>query len=163
MNGFESVSSISGPAFASLTANCGRQSMTMVSSRSAALIYSDIGRQICFGITAALFVLIAIRAMVAPRKMAAGIGYKISTPNGYSELFAVYVGIWLATAGLALLALVRVKEALLGDLLALFVLAQPAGRFLALLKWGPPQGTLYATFVVEAVGGVALLLVRPAA
>lgn len=127
------------------------------------MIHSDIGRQICFGITAALFVLVAIRAMVAPRKMAAGLGYTINTPNGYSELFAVYVGIWLATAGLALFALLRVKEALLGDLLALLVLAQPAGRFLALLKWGPPQGTLYAMFIAEVVGGVALLLVRPSA
>jgi hypothetical protein len=127
------------------------------------LIKSDVTRQIFFGITAAVFVLIAVRALLSPEKMAAGLGYNLNAPNGYSELYAVYIGVWIATAVLALIAIYRIRDALLGDLLAIFVLAQPLGRLLALFKWGPPQGTLFVMFIVEAIGGIALLLVRPSA
>ena len=127
------------------------------------LIKSDIARQIFFGITAAVFILIAARALLAPEKMAAGLGYNLTAPNGYSELYAVYIGVWIATAVLALVAIYRIGDALLGDLVAIFVLAQPIGRLLALFKWGPPQGTLFIMFIVEAIGGIALLLVRPSA
>ncbi|CAN7159015.1 DUF4345 family protein [Acidovorax sp. LjRoot129] len=125
------------------------------------MIKSDTTRQIFFGITAAVFLAIATRAWLAPEKMAAGLGYTLRAPNGYSELFAVYIGIWVATAALALVAAYKVKDALPGDLLAMFVLAQPAGRLLALPEWGPPQGTLFVMFIIEVVGGLALLLVRP--
>ena len=127
------------------------------------MIKSDVNSQIFFGITAAGFVLIAMRALLSPEKMAAGLGYKLNAPNGYSELYAVYVGVWIATAVLALIAIYRIRDALLGDLLAIFVLAQPLGRLLALFKWGPPQGTLFVMFIVETIGGIALLLVRPSA
>lgn len=95
--------------------------------------------------------------------MATGLGYSLSAPNGFSEMYAVYVGVWGATAVLALVAILRVREALFGDLLAVFVLAQPIARLLALSKWGMPQGALFVMFIVEAIGGVALLLVRPSA
>lgn len=131
--------------------------------RAANLIKSDITRQILFGMTAAVFVLIAVRAALFPQKMASGLGYSLSAPNGYSEMYAVYVGVWGATAALALVALFRVKEALLGDLLAVFVLAQPIARLLALTQWGMPQGNLFVMFIVEVIGGVVLLLVRPSA
>lgn len=127
------------------------------------LIKSDIVRQIFFGITAAVFIFIAVRAALFPERMASGLGYTLSAPNGFSEMYAVYVGVWVATAILALVAIFRVREALFGDLLAVFVLAQPIARLLALSKWGMPQGTLFVMFIVEALGGMALLLVRPSA
>lgn len=125
------------------------------------MIKSDVARQVLFGITALIFFLIAVRALLMPEKLASGLGYTLQAPNGYSELFAVYVGVWMATAVLALVAIYRTRDALIGDLLALFVLAQPVGRLIALFQYGPPQGTLLFMFFVEAVGGIALLLVRP--
>ena len=125
------------------------------------MIESDLVRQSLLGITAAVFVLIAIKAFVYPSKLASSLGYQLSAPNGYSEMYAVYVGVWVATAILAVVSMLRVREALFGDLLAILVLSQPAARLLALFKWGSPKGNLFKMLILEAVGGVALLLVRP--
>ena len=127
------------------------------------MIKSDIVRKIFFGITAAVFILIAVRAALFPERMASGLGYTLSAPNGFSEMYAVYVGVWVATAVLALVAIFRVSDPLFGDLLAVFLLAQPIARLLALPKWGMPQGTLFVMFIVESIGGIALLLLRPSA
>ena len=115
------------------------------------------------GLTAAVFVAIALRAILAPEKMAAGLGYALSAPNGYSEFYAIYLGVWLATAALAVLSAVRIRQALLGDLVAMFVLAQPVGRVFALVSFGPPAGLLLALFALEAIGGLLILCVRPSA
>ncbi|HYE40484.1 MAG TPA: DUF4345 family protein [Ramlibacter sp.] len=127
------------------------------------MIRSDLLRRICLVLTALVFALIAGRAAIAPDRLAHGLGYTLAAPNGYSEIFAVYVGVWLATAWLAIAAARRVKDAWLGDLVALFVLSQPAARAVAALSWGLPTGTLLFMFAVEAVGGALLLLVRPTA
>lgn len=127
------------------------------------MIENDIARRVCLGVTAAVFILIALRACFKRTKLAAGLGYKLTAPNGYSEIYAVYVGVWLATAVLAVTAMYRVEDAILGDLLAGFVLAQPVGRLLASVKWGLPEGTLLKMFYVEIAGGIILLLVRPSA
>ena len=110
-----------------------------------------------------MFILIAVRAALFPERMASGLGYTLSAPNGFSEMYAVYVGVWVATAVLALVAIFRVSDPLFGDLLAVFLLAQPIARLLALPKWGMPQGTLFVMFIVESIGGIALLLLRPSA
>lgn len=127
------------------------------------MIESDSARQVCLGVTALVFALIALRAFVSPDRMAAGLGYKLTAPNGFSEIYAVYVGVWLATALLGVVALFQVQVAILGDLLAAFVLAQLLGRLLAWRKWGFPTGNLLIMFYVEIVGGIILLLVRPSA
>jgi Domain of unknown function (DUF4345) len=124
-------------------------------------IRSSIVRQICFAATSLAFILIALRASFAPDQMAADLGYTLSAPNGYSELYAIYVGVWLATAVLGIVAFLRVQDPMYGDLLAIFMLAQPLGRLLASLKWGMPQGTLLFMLFVEIIGGVLLLLIRP--
>jgi hypothetical protein len=124
-------------------------------------IRSNIARQACFAATSLVFILIAFRASFAPDQMAAGLGYALSAPNGYSELYAIYVGVWIATAVLGIVAFLRVREPMYGDLLAIFVLAQPLGRLLASLTWGMPKGTLLFMFFVEIVGGLLLLLIRP--
>lgn len=121
----------------------------------------DLSRRICLCLTALVFASITVRAFLAPERMAHGLGYTLSNQNSYSEFYAIYFGIWTATAILALLAAIRVRQALLGDLVAMFVLGQPLGRLWALLQYGPPEGTLLVLFMVELIGGLILLLVRP--
>jgi hypothetical protein len=81
--------------------------------------------------------------------------------NGYSQFYAIYVGVRLATAGLALLAARRGDQPILGDLAALFILAQPLGRFIASFAIGLPQGLLFVVSGIELLAGLALLLLRP--
>lgn len=127
------------------------------------MLHSDPVRRICLLLTAAVFVAIAVRAVLAPEKMAAGLGYSLNGANGYSEFYAIYFGVWLATAILAALAALRVKDAILGDLTALFVLAQPVGRLIGLSKAGLPHGFLLVMFGVELAGGLVLFAIRPSA
>jgi Domain of unknown function (DUF4345) len=124
---------------------------------------SDVARRLLLYATAAVFLVIAARSVVVPERVASGLGYALLGANGYSEFYAVYLGVWLATAILAVLAAVRVRQALLGDLVAMFVLAQPVGRALALVRFGPPEGVLLGMFVLEALGGLLILAVRPKA
>lgn len=127
------------------------------------MIHSDITRRILLYLTALVFVAIAARAVIAPEQMAAGLGYVLNGANGHSEFYAIYLGVWLATAFLAILAAVRVRHALLGDLVAMFVLAQPIGRLFALVSFGLPEGFLLVMFGLETVGGLLILAVRPSA
>jgi hypothetical protein len=118
-------------------------------------------RQVLLGLTAAVFAGIAVASLVAPRTMAEGVGYSLASVDAFSEFRAVYVGLWLATAALFVIALRRVELAILGDLCALLVLGQTLGRMASLFLDGVPSGRVWPMFVLEAVGGVALLLVRP--
>lgn len=112
-------------------------------------------------VTALVYFVIAVRAALIPDRLAHGLGYTLHAPNGYSELFAVYIGIWVATAALALTAVRRSDDPLFGDLLATFVFAQPVARLLAVPLWGLPTGNLFWMFVLEIVGAMALFAVRP--
>jgi hypothetical protein len=67
----------------------------------------------------------------------------------------------LATAGLALLAARRGDQPILGDLAALFILAQPLGRLVAAFAIGLPQGLLLVVCGIELLAGLALLALRP--
>ena len=127
------------------------------------MIHSDLVRRILLSLTALIFIVIAARGVFAPEQMTAGLGYVLTGPNGYSEFYAVYLGVWLATAALAIVAAVRVRQPLIGDLVAMFVLAQPLGRLFALVRFGLPEGLLLAMFALEAVGGLLILGVRPSA
>lgn len=125
------------------------------------MIRSTRTRQLLQLATGLVYLVIAGRVATMPDRFAHGVGYALQAPNGYSELFAVYIGVWGATAILAVVAARRANEPLLGDLLALFVLAQPLGRFLAAPFWGFPTGNLFGMFVLEIVGALALFAVRP--
>ena len=124
------------------------------------MIHSTRSRQFLQLATALVYLVIAGRAALLPDRLAHGLGYTLHA-NGYSELFAVYVGVWVAPAVLGVVAARRSDDPLFGDLLALFVLAQPVGRFLALPFWGMPVGNLLGLFVLEIVGAIALFAVRP--
>jgi hypothetical protein len=118
-------------------------------------------RQILLGLTAAVFASIAVASLLAPHKMAEGLGYTLGSVDALNEFRAIYVGLWLATAALLVIALRRIQEPLLGDLCALLVLGQTGGRVLSLLLDGMPSAKVWPIFVLEAIGGLALLIVRP--
>jgi hypothetical protein len=122
---------------------------------------SSRARQFLLGLTALVFAGIAVASLVAPRTMAEGLGYSLESVDALSEFRAVYVGLWLATAVLMVVALRRVREAVLADLCAILVLGQTVGRVVSLVLDGMPSGRVWPMFVLEAIGGVALLVVRP--
>ncbi|GMU42103.1 MAG: DUF4345 family protein [Xanthomonadales bacterium] len=126
------------------------------------MIESDALRILLLWLTAAVFTLLALRSLVSPQAVAHELGYAITDRNGWSELYAIYVGLWLAHALLAGYAALHVDLAVLGDALAVLILGQPLGRLIAVPRSGWPGGPLLAFFVLEVVGGVLLLLVRPA-
>ena len=118
-------------------------------------------RQVLLGLTAAVFVAIAIASLVAPRVMAQELGYSLLSVDALSEFRAIYVGLWLATAVLLVVAMRHVHLALLGDLCAILVLGQTGGRIMSLLLDGIPSRRVWPMFLLEALGGIALLGVRP--
>ena len=105
--------------------------------------------------------LAALFAMLDPDRVATVMGEFLVGVNGYSQFYAIYVGVRLATAGLALLAARRGDQPILGDLAALFILAQPLGRLAASFAIGLPQGLLFVLSGIEVLVGLALLLLRP--
>ena len=105
--------------------------------------------------------LAALVAMLDPDRIATAMGLFLVGVNGYSQFYAIYVGVRLAIAGLALLAARRGDQPLLGDLTALFLLAQPAGRLVAACAIGLPRGALLIICGVELLAGLVLLALRP--
>ena len=105
--------------------------------------------------------LAALVAMLDPDRVATAMGLFLVGVNGYSQFYAIYVGVRLATAGLALLAARRGDQPILGDLVALFLLAQPAGRLVAAFAIGLPHGSLFIVSGIELLAGLALLASRP--
>jgi hypothetical protein len=111
--------------------------------------------------TATASSLAALAAMLDPDRIAVAMGLFLVGVNGYSQFYALYVGVRLATAGLALLAARRGDQPILGDLAALFVLAQPLGRLVASFAIGLPQGLLFLISGIELLVGLTLLALRP--
>jgi hypothetical protein len=107
--------------------------------------------------------LAALAAMLDPDSFSASMGLFLVGVNGYSQFYAIYVGMRLATAYLALQAAKPGAQPVLGDLTALFLLAQPAGRFVAAFAIGLPEGLLLAVCGIELLAGLALLALRPRA
>jgi hypothetical protein len=105
--------------------------------------------------------LAALAAMLDPDRIATVMGEFPVGVNGYSQFYAIYVGTRLATAALALLAARQGEPPVLGDITALFILAQPAGRMIAAFAIGLPQGFLLVVCGIELAGGLALLALRP--
>lgn len=112
-------------------------------------------------VTATASSLAALSALLDPDRIANALGLFLVGVNGYSQFYAIYVGVRLATAGLALLAARRGDQPVLGDLAALFILAQPLGRIVAAFAIGLPQGSLFVVSGIELLVGLALLLLRP--
>jgi hypothetical protein len=113
------------------------------------------------GLIATASSLAALAAMLDPDRIALALGVFLVGVNGYSQFYAVYVGVRLATAWLAWLAARRGDQPFLGDLVALFLLAQPAGRLVAAFAIGLPRGVLFIVCGIELLAGLALLALRP--
>jgi hypothetical protein len=124
------------------------------------MIESELARQVLLGLVALAFLALALRTLIQPDAVAAELGYTLQKPNGYGELFAIYVGLWTGTAALAIYALLHVVDTRFGDVVALLILAQPLGRLVAAPRFGWPRGPLLGFFLLELVGGGLLLVVR---
>lgn len=105
--------------------------------------------------------LAALAALLDPDRIATAMGLFLVGVNGYSQFYAIYVGVRLATAWLALMASRQGDQPFLGDLTAVFLLAQPAGRLVAASAIGLPTGILFVVCVVELLAGLSLLALRP--
>ena len=105
--------------------------------------------------------LAALAALLDPDRVASSMGEFLVGVNGYSQFYAIHVGLRLAIAGLALYAARRGDQPAFGDITALFVLAQPAGRLIAAVAIGLPQGFLLVICGIEVLCGLALLMLRP--
>jgi hypothetical protein len=105
--------------------------------------------------------LAALTALLDPDRVAGSMGLFLVGVNGYSQFYAIYVGARLAIALLALLAARHGDQIVLGDVTALFILAQPAGRLVAAIAIGLPQGFLLTLCALELATGLSLLLLRP--
>jgi len=104
----------------------------------------------------------AVACLLFADAMAAGMGIFLNGVNGYSQFYATHVGVWGATALLALFAARQGEPPVLGDITAMLVLAQPAGRLFAAISFGLPQGFVLFMCAMELTAGLALLLLRPA-
>ena len=136
--------------------------MTTAAAASAVGPWSRAGlRARLLSLVATVSSLAALVAMLDPDRIASAMGLFLVGVNGYSQFYAIYVGIRLATAGLALLASRHGDQPLLGDLVALFLLAQPAGRLVAAFAIGLPTGVLLVVCAVELLAGLSLLALRP--
>lgn len=112
-------------------------------------------------VAAAVFFVIAVGALITPHQMAARLGYRLENVDALSEFRAVYVGVWLATSVLLVVAARHVEWTVLGDLGALLILGQTLGRLLSLLLDGVPTARIWPFFVLELAGGLAILALRP--
>jgi len=133
----------------------------LITHKGVSVIYSNLTRQFLLGATGTIFLIFALWAMARPSLLASALGYTIERPNGLSEFHAIYVGVFLAQALLCVVAMNRVQEAVFGDLVAVFLLAQPVGRCVACFRKGYPSGFILFLLLLELIAGSALLLIRP--
>lgn len=122
---------------------------------------SSRARRSVLGVAALVFLGIAAASLYAPRDMARALGYTLDNVDALSEFRSIYVGLWTATALFLLLASIRVETPILGDLGALLLLGQVGGRVVSLALDGAPSMRIWPYFLLELLGGVAILLIRP--
>ena len=127
------------------------------------MFYDDLTRQLLLSATAIVFSFFCLWAIIRPLSLAATLEYELKTPNSVSEFHAIYVGLFAAQALLCILAVLRVEDAVIGDLVAIFLLAQPFGRLIAVFRNGSPTGFHRFLFGLELSAGIVLLLIRPGA
>ena len=120
---------------------------------------NDAVRRVILVVAAVVFVLIAIQAILRPGQLL--LGRHLDSIDSYSEFRAIYLGLWLATAVLLVIAAQRIREPVLADLGALLILGQVFGRVVSLVADGVPGPRVWGIFVLELLGGAAILLVRP--
>lgn len=125
------------------------------------MVYDDLLRQSALLLTAVIFTFYAFWTLLSPLSLARTLGYQLDNQNAKSEFHAIYIGVFLAQAVLCVFACLHIEQALLGDLVAVFILSQPIGRIVALFRNGFPKGPLRLITISEIIGGIMLLLIRP--
>ena len=100
-------------------------------------------------------------ALLDPDRVATQYGMLLVGVNGYSQFYAIYVGVRIAIAAMALLAAKNGDQPLLGDITAMFILAQPFGHLVASFAIGLPRGDVLELCGLQMIGGVLLLALRP--
>jgi hypothetical protein len=100
-------------------------------------------------------------ALLDPDRVATQYGMLLVGVNGYSQFYAIYVGVRIAIAALALSAAMNGDQPLLGDITALFLLAQPFGHLIAAFAIGLPKGDVLELCGLQLAGGLTLLALRP--
>jgi len=125
------------------------------------MIFNDFYRQLLLAMIASIFFLFVLWTLVAPKQLAAALGYQKITSNGLSEIHAVYGGIFTAQFILCIFAILNIREVILGDVIAVFLLAPPIARLFGIVRDQWPTGFMRILFLLETVGGISLLLVRP--
>jgi hypothetical protein len=123
------------------------------------VLRSDALRRIILGVAALVFVVIAAQAVLRPDHLL--LGRYLDTIDARNEFRAIYLGLWLATALLLLIAAKRVNEPILGDFGAVLILGQVFGRIVSILADGLPGMRIWPIFALELIGGVVILVVRP--
>ena len=113
------------------------------------------------GLTALVFLAIAVASLVAPHVMAQPLGLVLDNVNALSEFRAIYVGLWAVHAGLAGWAAWRPQRVLLGDIVGLLVAGQVVGRLLSVWVDGVPDASIWPPAIAEAIGAVVILGLRP--
>ncbi len=122
-------------------------------------------RQVLLAVTALIFLGIAAGSLVAPHRMARDLGYTLDNVDALNEFRAIYVGLWLAKAAFFVVAARRAADLpLLGDLGGMLLLGQTVGRLSSLILDGlPARPMIWTVLLVEAAGGIVVLLLRPRA
>jgi hypothetical protein len=111
-------------------------------------------------LAALVFVGVAVGSIIAPQIMAQPLGLRLDNVNALNEARAIYVGLWLAHAVILVLACLRPQTRLLGDVGAILILGQTAGRIISVALDGMPGVDLLPIAIGEGVGGLAIALVR---
>lgn len=62
------------------------------------MIYSDFIRRFLLASVGSTFVFFALWTLIKPEAFAAILGYELKSKNAFSELYAIYVGLFLAQA-----------------------------------------------------------------
>lgn len=125
------------------------------------MISSEILRFILLIASSATFFGFSVWALFHPGSLASVLGYDLKSSNSHSEFHAIYVGVFMGQGLLCFLAASRMDDPLLGDLCAAFLLLQPVGRIVAIIRGHRTTSVLSLLFVAEALMGTVLLLVRP--
>lgn len=93
------------------------------------LIHHTPTRRAMLAITALVFAGLAVQTLIRPDLVAQAVGNGLRSANDYSELHAIYAGLWLGHTALGLLAARHAdRQPLLGDVLALLIFSQAVGR-----------------------------------
>lgn len=126
------------------------------------LVHHTPSRRALLITSAVVFAGLALQTLLRPDLVALAVGNGLRSANDYSELHAIYAGLWLGHAALGLLAARHAdSQPRLGDVLALLIFSQAVGRMMSAAQWGWPDGVLRVMMAVELVSGLTLWLVRP--